>query len=235
MVSLVLSEFASMVVNSIREILPQFVVNGLPRIFPRGFLELRSKNGVRFVSARKTDQTQAGWQITVHGKIVESRNKFSVRQISSGAKNHDRTRLRHGATRQALEQWINRHFVGHSSRFRSKAVTRTYVSTPAGVNTVVRLYQQAAHVRPRTRCFFVGESTGRRSVHALFKKKIPSRANFCQSLTLFDFRTPATGGVAPFSPVWHCHDNSERKMFKKNLNISRQRPDLSAKARVVLH
>src|ERR1700730_1728671 len=115
MISLKLSEFAAMVIDGAREILPQIVVDGLPGIFPGGFLELFSKNLVGLVSARKTDETQPRWQITVSGEIVKSRNKFSVRQISSGAKDHHGTRLRHRTTRETLEQWINRHFVGHNS------------------------------------------------------------------------------------------------------------------------
>ena len=55
-------------------------------------------------------------QITVRRQIVESRNKLPVREIPSGAKDHDRTRLRHRTTREALEQRINSHFVGHNSR-----------------------------------------------------------------------------------------------------------------------
>jgi hypothetical protein len=204
-----------MVVNGIREILPQFVVNGLPRIFPRGFLELRSKNGIRFVSARKTDQTQAGWQITVHGKIVESRNKFSVCQISSGAKNHDRTRLRHGTTRQALEQWINRHFVGHSSRLRSKAVTRTYVSTPAGVNTVVRLYQQAAHVRPRTRCFLSARQQVVEAFTLCSKKRFPPVQIFANLCCCSTSALQPQGELLPFRPSGTATTTQSEKCLKK--------------------
>jgi len=55
---------------------------------PRGFFEFRAKYFVVLISACETNQAQSGRQITVSGEIIESRNKFSVSQISGGAKDY---------------------------------------------------------------------------------------------------------------------------------------------------
>src|ERR1700683_2275376 len=139
MVPLNVTKFAPVIINCACEILPQIVVDGLPGKLSRCLLELCSKNFVVFIPARESDQAQPRREITVSGQIVKSRNKFSVRQISGCAENHDRTRLRHGTTCEPLEQWINRHFVGHNTRLSTEAVTRTYVSRRVGVNNGLSL------------------------------------------------------------------------------------------------
>src|SRR3984893_7365597 len=107
-ISLDVSEFTPVIVNRARKNLPQIVVDRLTGKLPGCFLELRSKNLVRLVPAGKTDDTQPRRQIAVSGQVVQSRDELSMRQIPGCTENHDRTRLRHSATCEALAQRVNR-------------------------------------------------------------------------------------------------------------------------------
>src|SRR5581483_1952320 len=113
LVTIIVAKFAAMIVDAVRETLPELVLHGLPRKFLRRLLELAAKLLVRFVASRETDNGERGRQIAVGGDVVKRRNKFAMREVARCAEDDDGAGLRHRTARETFAQRIGLRLVGH--------------------------------------------------------------------------------------------------------------------------
>src|ERR1035441_7499356 len=73
-----IAEVALMIVNRLRESIPDFVANRLARKFSRRFLEFLSKVAVGFFAPGEADDGNSGRQIAVGREIIKSGNEFAM-------------------------------------------------------------------------------------------------------------------------------------------------------------
>src|SRR5580765_9110585 len=95
-----------MVEERLRKSLPNILANILTRKLFGGFFKFLTELVVAFGATGETDDGHRRWQFSSGGKIIQRRNQFPMSQVSGGAKNHNRARLRHGAGAQTFAQRI---------------------------------------------------------------------------------------------------------------------------------
>ena len=95
-----------MVEKRLRKSLPNIFANILTRKLFGGFFEFLTELVVAFGATGETDDGHRRRQFSSGGKIIQRRNQFPMGQVSGGAKNHNRARLRHRAGAQTFAQRI---------------------------------------------------------------------------------------------------------------------------------
>ena len=108
-----------MIEDRLRKRFPDFIAHGLARKFPSRFFELSPELLVIFLPARKSDDCHSGREIAIGGEVVERRHQFVMREIASGAEDHNAARLRHGARGQTFAQRVWLRLIGGSIHGRS--------------------------------------------------------------------------------------------------------------------
>src|SRR5438876_10442414 len=95
-----------MIEKRLRKSLPNIFANILTRKLVGGFFEFLTELVVAFGATGETDDGHCRWQFSSGGKIIQRRNQFPMGQVSGGAKNYNRARLRHRAGGQNFRSRI---------------------------------------------------------------------------------------------------------------------------------
>jgi glycine/D-amino acid oxidase-like deaminating enzyme len=83
-------EFAAVISDAVRKILPKLVIDRLAREFANGLAEFLAENLARFVAAGETHDADGLRKCAVGGEIVECGDEFAVRQVTGGAEDDQR-------------------------------------------------------------------------------------------------------------------------------------------------